>query len=86
MNPTKLSQWAPCHSLAEKCRQLWGYQLRKKYDMSVWIYPDEQSDTPECAHRWTGDSRHHIWKLVCAIGGLLLLGSALRWICHTLWD
>ncbi len=82
----KLSECAPARALCQKCKKLCDYQLRKKYDMSVWIYADDTTDTPECAHRWTGDSRHHIWKIALVIGGVLLLGSALHRICHALWS
>ncbi len=82
----KLSECAGTRTLCQKCKELCRYQLRKKYDMSLWIYADDATDTPECTHRWTGDSRHHIWKILVVLGGVMLLGSALRWICHRLWS
>lgn len=78
------SDHALCRKASEKLRALLGYQLRHKYDMSLWVYSDEKETTPECAHRWTGDSRHHIWKIVALAGGLLLLIGLLRALCRLL--
>ncbi len=78
----KFSDTTLWRALSEKCRSLFGLQLRHKYDMSFWVYPDEQSDTPECTHRFTGDSRHHIWKIVALLGGILLFWGLVRALCR----
>lgn len=77
-----LSDNALCRAVCEKCRALFGYQLRHKYDMSLWLYSDEQTDSPECTHRWTGDSRHSIWKIVAILGGTVLFFGLIRALCR----
>ena len=80
----KLSDTAFCRTFSEKCRSLFDCQVRHKYDMSLWIYSDEQADSPECTHRWTGDSRHHIWKIVAILGCIFLFFGLIRALCRLL--
>ena len=68
-------------TLWNKLCALSHYQLRKKYDMSLWIYKDEAAESAECAHRFTGDSRHHLWKIALFLGTLALFCSVLRCLC-----
>ena len=75
------SDGTACRNILDKIRELFGYQLRKKYDMSLWIYADESTDTAECTHRFTGDSRHHIWKIAALLGAVVLFCSLLRCVC-----
>ncbi len=76
-----VSESTACRKLMDKISGLFRYQLRKKYDMSFWIYSDETTDAAECSHRFTGDSRHHIWKIAAFVGGVILFCSLLRCVC-----
>jgi hypothetical protein len=49
--------------------------------MSLWIYKDEAAESAECSHRFTGDSRHHLWKIALFLGTLALFCSVLRCLC-----
>ena len=80
-NMTNDSERTVCRRVLDKINQLFHYQLRKKYDMSLWLYADENTDTAECSHRFTGDSRHHVWKIAALVGGMALFFSMLRCVC-----
>lgn len=80
----KISDNALCRTVCDKCRALSEYRLRHKYDMSFWVYSDENSEHPECTHRWTGDSRHQIWKIVALLGGIILFMGVIRALCRLL--
>ena len=71
----RLSDCALFRCFTEKCKGLFDYELRAKYDISAWIYPTEGSDAPECTHRWTGDARHSICRAATvACAAVLILG------------
>ena len=80
----RLSDCALCRTLTDKCKGLFDYQLRAKYDISAWVYPTEGSDTPECTHRWTGDARHNACRIVAAALAIALLLGVVRGILRIL--
>ena len=59
--------------------------LEKKYDLSLALYPDGTSSTPECQHRFQGESRHNVLKMIGAISAVaipLILLCSLSSLCH----
>ena len=49
------------------------YSLGKDYELKIALYPDGETDTPQCSHQIKGSSRHNLLK-VAALAGLLMLG------------
>ncbi|MBQ8331242.1 MAG: hypothetical protein IJX94_01920 [Clostridia bacterium] len=49
------------------------YSLGKDYELTIALYPDSETDTPQCSHQIKGSSRHNLLK-VAALAGLLMLG------------
>lgn len=64
--------------LCRGIRSLGSYSLEKKYDLTLSLYADGQTDTPECSHHFAGHSRHNLLKLTALI---VLLCAAVATIC-----
>lgn len=61
------------------------YEVGHKCDMSLSLYADKDSETPECTHRMSANARHNLLKLMALIGtvaaGFALLGAICSCIC-----
>ena len=60
------------------------YELEKKYELSLALYPDAAAIESECDHTISGVSRHPLWKLALLWGGLALLLALLGSLCSLL--
>ncbi len=65
---------------ADLCR----YSIGKEYDLTVLVYADGKTDTPECSHRMRGSSRKNLLKAVAVLAVLMvitsLMCSLMRWV------
>ena len=50
---------------------LTDYTVKSDYDVTVQLYPDKKSATPECSHHLKGSMKHELGKLL-AFGGLMI--------------
>ncbi len=64
----------------ELCR----YSIGKEYDLTLSIYADGKTDSPECSHRMRGSSRKNLLKSVAVLAVLMvlisLMCSLMRWV------
>lgn len=63
------------------------YTVRGDYDLTVQLYPDKTSTTPECTHHIKGTMKHELRKLL-ALGGIMVglaaIGAAMVCVCRNL--
>ena len=64
----KLMTDKPCRAVSDFLSSLCSYELEQKCDMSMSLYKDKDSDTPECTHRLHAQSRQNILKIVGLVG------------------
>ena len=65
--------------ITDLLRSVAKYEVGHKCDMSLSLYADKDSETPECTHRMSANARHNLLKLMALIGtvaaGFALLGA-----------
>ena len=52
-----------CCKMKDFFCSLGRYSIEKKYDMTLALYADGETDTPECSHRFQGNARHNVMKI-----------------------
>lgn len=57
-------------SVCDAVSKMSKYSVRCDYDVTVGLYCDDDPDTPECSHRFSGRSQHNVLRLL-AIGGII---------------
>ena len=61
------------------------YEVGHKCDMSISLYADKYSETPECTLRMSANARLNLLKLMALIGtvaaGFALLGAVCSCLC-----
>ena len=67
-----------CQKALHALRSFGSYSIEKKYDLSLSLYPDGNTDIPECSHHFSGSARHNLCKIVL-MG--VLLSAAIASIC-----
>ena len=65
-------------------RSVAGYELEKKYELSLALYRDAAATESECGHTLSGTSRHPLWKLALLWGGIVLSVALVRSLCSLL--
>ena len=72
-------------SISEILRSIPKYEIEHKCDMSLSLYADKDTQTPECTHRMTVNARHNLLKLMLLIGavsfGFGMLGAVCSSVC-----
>ena len=59
-------------------------ELGKNYKLSLALYPDAAATEAECAHTFSGESRHPLWKLAALWGGLAVSVALIGSLCSLL--
>lgn len=67
--------------LTDFCDTLSRYNLRKDYDLTIGLYADDETETPEASHRFHGSSRHSLLKLLGLIGLVFVSIALIRGLC-----
>lgn len=67
-----------CQKAMGALRSLGSYSIEKKYDLTLALYADGTTDTPECSHHFAGNARHNLVKIVC-MG--VMLSAAIASVC-----
>ena len=71
-----LSECALYRKLSGFCGTLSHYNVRGKYDITVGLYADETTHTPESSHHFSGNKRQGLFQLL-ALGGLAVVALGL---------
>ena len=71
-----ISECALCRKLSGFCAMLSHYNVRGKYDITVGLYADETTHTPESSHRFSGNKQQGLLQLL-ALGGLFVVALGL---------
>lgn len=69
----ELSETTLCRKLSAFCGSICHYSIGHKCDLTLSLYADEATETPECSHHFQGSSRHNVFVLVGLIGGVILM-------------
>ena len=67
--------------IAGLLRSVAKYEIGHKCDMSLSLYADKDSETPECTHRMSANARHNLLKLIALIGTVALGFAVIGAIC-----
>lgn len=67
-----------CQKVGHALHKLGGYSIEKKYDLTLALYPDADTDTPESSHHFSGGGRHNLCKMTCLV---VMLSAAIAAIC-----
>ena len=62
----------PCRAVYDFLSSLCSYELEQKCDMSMSLYKDKDSDTPECTHKLHAASRQNLFKMIGIIGAVVV--------------
>ena len=60
------------------------YELEKKYELSLALYPDAAATASECHHTFSGTSRHPLWKLAGLWGSVAVSVALIGSVCALL--
>ena len=67
--------------ITDLLRSVTKYEIGHKCDMSLSLYADKDTETPECTHRISSQSRHNLVKLIALIGAATVVISMLCTVC-----
>ena len=70
--------------LGQRLCRLFGAQLKTDYRISMSLYPDKESEAPNCTHTCTGSSQHALATLLGWMALILLACTVVRGICGLL--
>lgn len=70
-----------CCKMGEFFRSIGRYQFGKQYDLTLSLYADGETETPECSHRFEGNSRHNLLKYLGMVGAVAVMISVISLLC-----
>ena len=77
----ELSETTLCRKLSAFCGSLCHYSVGHRCDLTLSLYADEETETPECTHRFQGSSRHNLFVLIGLVGGVTLMIGLVAKLC-----
>ncbi|MGM9684381.1 MAG: hypothetical protein ACI3XQ_12360 [Eubacteriales bacterium] len=63
------------------CKALSELQLEKDYDITLSLYPDENTESPSCSHHFKGSSKHGLVKAILTVGAIGMIMSSVCALC-----
>lgn len=70
-----------CCKIGEFFRSVGRYQLGKQYDLTLSLYADGETQTPECSHHFEGTSRHNLLTYLGLVGAIAVFISLISLLC-----
>ena len=64
--------------LSAFCGSVGHYSIGHECHLTLSLFADETSETPECSHRITGSGRHNLLLLIGLLGGIILMLGLLK--------
>ncbi|MBE6546063.1 MAG: hypothetical protein E7668_01310 [Ruminococcaceae bacterium] len=75
-----------CRKLAKGFGALCEYSMGKDYDMTLSLYADDSTHSPECSCHLKGSGRQKLWRLLAIAGAVVLIVALLRRLCSWISD
>ena len=66
---------------ADAVRAVACAEVGNRYDLSLALYPNADTDEPICSHSAKGSSRHPIWWIMTFVGGMAFACSLIGAMC-----
>ena len=76
-----LSETTLCRKLSAFCGTLGHYSVGHDCELTLSLYADEATRTPECSHHIKGSSRHNLLILIALTAAVALALGLIKKLC-----